>query len=298
MTTGAIGSSVVVGFQAGSGVVTADISGSVIIGRTAGVGSSPIPESVFIGTRAGYSTGASLSGAVAIGSSSGALRGAGGGFGGVGQIAIGQGSQNALNNTSNYTVTVGHAVAQALTAGADYSVVIGGNACAGLSTGARNIVIGGNACPTLTTGSNNLLLGYGANVTAANRSDWLEITNQTAGATTGLIQGSFVTNDRRLILNGAEEKRRGAHGITGNGGDETIIGCTASNITVTLTSAMIARVGRIWIIKDESGTAAGGSPITVATEGAETIDGAASATITTAYGVLRLYSNGSNLFTI
>jgi hypothetical protein len=64
--------------------------------------------------------------------------------------------------------------------------------------------------------------------------------------------------------------------------------------TVTLPAAA-AVAGRYYIVKDESGSA-GGSNITVQSASGN-IDGAASKTISSAYGVLRVYSNGTAFFT-
>ena len=76
----------------------------------------------------------------------------------------------------------------------------------------------------------------------------------------------------------------------------TIIGVTdtAAARTITL-SSFDNKEGNVIIVKDESGGAATNN-ITVDTEGAETIDGAASQVINANYGVLRLYSNGTNWF--
>jgi hypothetical protein len=111
-----------------------------------------------------------------------------------------------------------------------------------------------------------------------------------------LIDGYFTPTDRQILLNGGLQALRTAHVVTGNVGEETVVGCTTSNITKTILSAQIARSGRIFLIKDESGTAGAGSPITIETEGAETIDGQANAQIVVPYGIARLYSDGSNLF--
>ena len=72
---------------------------------------------------------------------------------------------------------------------------------------------------------------------------------------------------------------------------------TATRI-VTLVAAATAGAGKTLIVKDESGSVTPAIKITVDGNGAETIDGAVSKDITVAYGVLRLYCNGTNWFTI
>lgn len=69
---------------------------------------------------------------------------------------------------------------------------------------------------------------------------------------------------------------------------------TSSARTITLTTALL-QSGRIIIVKDESG-GANTNNITVDTQGSELIDGAASSTISTNYGSVRLYSNGTHWF--
>jgi len=70
---------------------------------------------------------------------------------------------------------------------------------------------------------------------------------------------------------------------------------TGSARTVTLATADV--IDGIHItINDESG-AAGTNNITIATEGSETIDGASTATISSNYGSVSVYCNGTNWFT-
>ena len=81
---------------------------------------------------------------------------------------------------------------------------------------------------------------------------------------------------------------------------------TTSDTLIAYTSITAARVvtllaastvpGRQLVVKDESGLASGTLTITV-TPASGTIDGAASKVVNTAYGVLRVYSNGTNWFT-
>lgn len=84
---------------------------------------------------------------------------------------------------------------------------------------------------------------------------------------------------------------------------ENLIGVTdtSSARTITISTADIlagsVTAPRLITIKDVSG-AAGTNNITVDTEGAETIDGVANILISVNFGVARLYTNGSNLFTI
>ena len=79
---------------------------------------------------------------------------------------------------------------------------------------------------------------------------------------------------------------------------ETIVGVTDTSAPRTVTLATDdVEAGKVIVVKDESG-AAGTNNITVDTEGSENIDGAATKVISTNYGVLRLYSDGSNWFTL
>ena len=66
-------------------------------------------------------------------------------------------------------------------------------------------------------------------------------------------------------------------------------------VSVTLASAMVAEGAHV-TVNDEGGNAALNA-ITIATEGAETIDGATSQSIASNYGTLSLYSDGTNWFT-
>lgn len=70
---------------------------------------------------------------------------------------------------------------------------------------------------------------------------------------------------------------------------------TAAARAIRLMSGTV-RAGRTYIVKDESG-ACSANNITVSTEGAETIDGAASIVMSTDYQTVRLYCDGTNWFT-
>ena len=85
--------------------------------------------------------------------------------------------------------------------------------------------------------------------------------------------------------------------VTATTAGQTIIGVTDTSAprSVHLATVDLAP-GRVIIIKDESGVAATNN-ITIDGQGGQTIDGQASVTISANYGVLRVYSDGSNWFT-
>jgi hypothetical protein len=82
------------------------------------------------------------------------------------------------------------------------------------------------------------------------------------------------------------------------GADETIVGVNrAGVVTITLPTAQAALAGRPYVVKDESGAAATNN-ITVDTQGAELIDGAATDTINTNFASIGYYTNGTDWFKI
>jgi len=80
--------------------------------------------------------------------------------------------------------------------------------------------------------------------------------------------------------------------------DGVIFRVTAAPITVTIATTAINETGRVFIINDETGVAGDTAlnNIVIDTEGSQTIDGTSSVSIVANYGSLRLYTNGTNLF--
>lgn len=70
---------------------------------------------------------------------------------------------------------------------------------------------------------------------------------------------------------------------------------TASAVTFTIPEANATNVGKIVIVKDESGGAATHN-ISIFVDGGHNIDGSISSTISTNYGVKRFISDGNNWF--
>jgi hypothetical protein len=79
--------------------------------------------------------------------------------------------------------------------------------------------------------------------------------------------------------------------------NDRILGVTNAAAPVTITLPLGA-AGVTVIVKDETGAIDAVNTVTVATAGTETIDGAASHTMTVPYDSITLYSNGSNWFVV
>ena len=85
---------------------------------------------------------------------------------------------------------------------------------------------------------------------------------------------------------------------TTNGDYRVVVTAIPAPRTITISSDDIKLKNRLsteFVFKDAAGGATV-NPITIATEGSETIDGAATAIINSNYGRVRLFSDGSNLF--
>jgi len=80
-------------------------------------------------------------------------------------------------------------------------------------------------------------------------------------------------------------------------GDKILgVSYSATGATSVILATLEMKEGRLLLVKDIGGNA-DPNTITVSTEGEEKIDGADTQTITSDYGILRLFSNGTNWFT-
>lgn len=102
-----------------------------------------------------------------------------------------------------------------------------------------------------------------------------------------------------MMLDGISRSFGSRQAISGNYVHEINIGkigvtsVPIGGLQVTLMGAASFGEDREVIIKDEGGNATVGNPIYIVVSGGGTMDGLFTRTITSAYGVLRLYSNGS-----
>lgn len=117
-----------------------------------------------------------------------------------------------------------------------------------------------------------------------------------------LFNGLFsVLQNETKILHGQKFKRIGVTGANGTvflmRGDY-LIGFTSLALpaAVSLPRPITVGSGKTFRVKDEIG-GAGTTTITVVSQGEETIDGAATSTITTNYGFKGFYTDGANWFT-
>ena len=109
--------------------------------------------------------------------------------------------------------------------------------------------------------------------------------------------GIGIVPTSKLTVDGSFQVKRVASAVTISTVDEVIIGITDTSASRTINlQPADAFSGRIFILKDESG-AAGTNNIIVNAASGTTIDGAASTSINTNYGAMRVYSDGTNFFT-
>jgi hypothetical protein len=140
--------------------------------------------------------------------------------------------------------------------------------------------------------------GTSGSVPSSSTADTIRLsTTDDSWFTGGNVGIGTKTPNSILQLDGSFAVRRTATAGNVSTDDEVIIGVTdtSSARTVQLSSSDNV-AGRLLIVKDESG-AAGTNNITISTEGAETIDGQSTVTITADYGSKKFYSNGTDWFT-
>jgi len=129
-------------------------------------------------------------------------------------------------------------------------------------------------------------------------SDTLGVTKNIT-ASSGLTVGKTLDVTGASTLSGAQKINRtvvsgATYSITAS---DYLLGVTRTatgTCAITFPTAQIT-TNRVWLIKDEGGGASTYN-ITIGTQGAETIDGAATLTINVNYRMVTIYSNGTNLF--
>lgn len=230
------------------------------------------------------------------------------------RVAPGSGVEYLLEN--NYVTDSGgdniYAAAQVLILGGGSLRAATGKEGIHFSTGAsnsyvQNVVIADNADNGVlidgTCGAITLQNVHFDNFTTTNQKRAVQ--EQVGGGPTLMVDCHILNqhNNPYTFNNAAsryfDQQTKGTMTVTGNysllSQDEVILCNAAGAISVTLPAATGGVIGKLITVKDTSGNA---STNAITVSGAQTIDGAASKTINSNYGVLRLISDGANWFTV
>jgi hypothetical protein len=230
-------------------------------------------------------------------------------------MAIGQSALETSNASDN--VAVGSQTLIKLTSGGR-NVGIGSNALFEATTGSSNVAVGCEAGKFISGGSNNVTsgtsvyLGDDTRASANGNSNEIVIGHTAVGQgsntvtlgnssiTKTFLRGSVMVN---TTTDNGVDKLQVSGSIQGTGFDQSylarttaytatdtdyLIDCTTGTFTVTL-PASSGRTGRILIIKN-SGT----GTITVDGNAAETIDGAATYSLSAQWATVQIMSDGTN----
>lgn len=164
------------------------------------------------------------------------------------------------------------------------SIAIGGRSA---STTSKSIALGDDASGG---GESSISIGYSSNASGAFNIAIGENESNSVGDT-AQIRGN-VKLDRTFV----DSANTTAYTTTTK---EEVVGIdtNSASVTVTLDSTSAGDQGHKIIIKDEGGNA-GTNGITIDTAGTETIDGASSTSITSNFGSITVYSDGTNWYGI
>jgi hypothetical protein len=126
----------------------------------------------------------------------------------------------------------------------------------------------------------------------------VDTTNNRITVHDGVTAGGFAAAKlSEVITNGRTAVSDAAYTVLATDRSVAYTALTAAR-TVTLPAASAYPTGTALTIFDESGNCSATNALTIARSGSDTIDGATSASIATAYGHLALESNGSGKWTI
>jgi hypothetical protein len=228
---------------------------------------------------------------------------------GTGNLFLGDGAGNFTLSGANYNVAIGGNTLDALTSG-DANVAVGESAGTDITSGLRNTLMGRYAGTNISTGTGNTCLGSqsgftlstvggcvmigqyaGYYETAANKLfvDNATRTNEADGRVKAPIYGvmAAAVDDQLLRFNACVEMLAGqvvdqvtkSAAYTATAGDYVILCDTdtaGAPFTITLPAAA-SHAGRVYYVKN---TGTSGYDVTLDGDGAETVDGDATQTIT------------------
>lgn len=186
------------------------------------------------------------------------------------------------------------------------NTAVGFQALSQCTASSNNTAVGVNAGEAQTAYDACLFLGYGADASVNSLTNAVAIGyNASVGASNSMVLGSGCN-----VGIGTSTPKASLHVVGGQIGKVTstaisysalvtdyiiAVTSTAAARTITLPAASSNNNGQIYIVKDTSG-AANVNNISIVVSGGGNIDGAATATISSAYGSLNLFSNGTQWY--
>ena len=144
-------------------------------------------------------------------------------------------------------------------------------------------------------GDGSKLTGVSSNATAKGVAGSLQFKTGSTSMT-GSSDITYDLDNNRLTIGGGLVHNRTAVTASHTASvSDYILGATAVPSSI-LVDASLFSTGQVLLVKDETGTAASSTPVTINPSGSQTVDGATSLTIESAHGSVLIYSDGSNWF--
>ena len=174
----------------------------------------------------------------------------------------------------------------------------------GTATPTHELTIVGNVSASINLSASSFY-GDGSNLTGVTASavavadgpiGSLQFREDLGGEISGSSKVLYdISNNRLTIAGGLIHNRTAVATSYTASVSDYILGATTlpSNILV---DATLFNVGQVLLVKDETGTAAAATPVTITPSGSQTVDGMSSLTIESPHGSVLVYSDGANWF--
>jgi len=223
-------------------------------------------------------------------------------------VAIGNGSQ--LYNSGNVNISVGNYSLMHASAGDNvaigngslmnstsgaFNIAIGNYSLISKTGGDSNISIGHSAGSSLTSGWNNILIGGGVQTSYPEASGEINIGDVYKA------NSSQITLNKDVEMVGGQKVKYSAksQNYTLMPSDYVVaVSNLSASKVMTLPSASSMGAGKLFIIKDQSGTASQSNYIQILPQSGEFIDGGSDYKVKSPYESVMLVSNGSSWFII
>ena len=211
----------------------------------------------------------------------------------IGVTTVGGTNVTGTGSQGSYNTGFGSIAGALITTGYDNSI-FGYDAGSQLQTGYRNTIMGSGAAKyysgsvNLTDANMGVYIGYMAMAKAATQSNEIVIGASAigGGSNTVTLGNASITN---TFINGLTIEYIGKSSTYSISLTDQMVDCTSGTWTATLPSAVTAKAGRMYVVKN-SGT----GTLTLATTSSQTIDGSSTSRTLAQWAVFRLVSDGAN----